>query len=85
MRGGTAAEVRTRRPGLPPHSWLQKNLKLLVAYEYVDVVRGGATRTRGFYRLTASTVSSSTTGATAVRPADISMIPSSEALSSWLG
>ncbi|MCG8570383.1 MAG: CHC2 zinc finger domain-containing protein [Spirochaetes bacterium] len=33
------------------HTWVKTHLKLLVDYEYVELVRGGSGRTRGFYRI----------------------------------
>jgi DNA primase len=33
------------------HSWVKQNLRVLLEYEYVDVVRGGSARSRGYYRL----------------------------------
>lgn len=32
-------------------SWVKQNLRTLVEYEYVDVVRGGSARSRGYYRI----------------------------------
>lgn len=32
-------------------SWIKINIKLLVDYEYVEIIRGGSQRTKGFYKL----------------------------------
>ena len=32
-------------------SFIKQNIRILIEYEYIDLLRGGNARTRGFYRL----------------------------------
>lgn len=56
------------------HTWVKEHLRQLVEYEYVDVVRGGGARTRGFYRLVATN---------GVRPVSITTIPTPQDMAEW--
>jgi len=53
------------------HTWVRMNLRQLVEYEYLSVARGGSERSKGFYRLKEDV---------GLRDADLSMIPSPEAM-----
>jgi hypothetical protein len=53
------------------HTWIRINLRQLVEYEYLSVARGGSERSKGFYRLKEDV---------ALTGADLSMIPSPEAM-----
>jgi hypothetical protein len=57
------------------HTWIQSNLRVLADYEYLDVLRGGGERSRAWYTLRADE---------AIREADLSMIPSPEAVAAFL-
>ena len=57
-------------------TWVRTNLRQLVDYEYLSVARGGAERSKGFYRLR----SDESIGGT-----DFSMIPSPEEMAARLG
>jgi energy-coupling factor transporter ATP-binding protein EcfA2 len=58
------------------HTWVQMNLRHLVSYEYLELVRGGAARTCGYYRLRADED---------ILTLDLSMIPTPEAMEAKLG
>ena len=45
----TQKQIRTMKN--VGQTWLKTNLKILIDYEYVEIVRGGSSRTKGFYRL----------------------------------
>jgi len=52
-------------------TWVRLNLRQLLDYEYLSVARGGGERSKGYYRLKEDT---------SLREADLSMIPSPEAM-----
>ena len=33
------------------HCWIKRNLRILVDFEYVEIIRGGGERSKGYYRL----------------------------------
>ncbi len=56
-------------------TWVRENLRILVDYEYVAVVRGGGERSKGFYRLKEDAP---------LTTVDLSMIPTPEAMAEKL-
>jgi len=51
------------------NTWIKNNLKILVDFEYISLIRGGKERTRGFYRLKEDCE---------IQRLDLSMIPTPE-------
>jgi len=57
-------------------TWIRENLRALVDFEYVQLVRGGRERSKGLYRLKDDQE---------IRGLDVSMIPTPEAMAARLG
>jgi len=57
------------------HTWIRTHLRQLVEYEYLSVARGGAERSKGFFRLKEDA---------SLAAADLSMIPTPEAMAALI-
>jgi hypothetical protein len=58
------------------HTWVRQQLRVLVDYEYLTVIRGGTERSKGLYRLKADED---------MHSLDLSMIPSPDQMHAGLG
>ena len=73
-KGLKASEVSVTQRDMREHTganqvWIKRQLRILVEYEYVIVIKGGGTRTRGYYRIREDE---------AITSIDLSMIPKPE-------